>query len=145
MITQLRSHTRTFLFSYIVFRLNFATVVNEHNTAYQTTENSVLLNNYLQFHTFLSCSDSAAYLCYTCQYSENVSLIGYECVTSPGNYSIGPATGVCSAPCYTLRQVSLSKYTVVIAYRQQQKPDLWSISVQLPDSTTKLPISREFC
>ena len=55
--------------------------------------------------------DCAAYLCHTCQYSENVSLIGYECVTSPGNYTLGPATGVCSTPCHTRRQISLSKYT----------------------------------
>ena len=55
------------------------------------------------------CPDCAAFVCHTCQYSENVPLIGYECVTSPANYSLGPATGACSTPCHTLRQISISE------------------------------------
>lgn len=59
----------------------------------------------------------AAFVCHTCQYSENVPLIGYECVTSPGSYSLGPATGVCSTPCHTLRQISISTGSVYYMWR----------------------------
>lgn len=66
---------------------------------------------------FIAWNCRAAFVCHTCQYSENVLALGYECVTSPGNYSLGPATGVCSTPCHTLRQISLSTGSVYYAWR----------------------------
>jgi len=43
----------------------------------------------------LSLDYTLAVRCYSCQYSENPSLIGYECVTSPADYTLGPTTVEC--------------------------------------------------
>lgn len=37
--------------------------------------------------------------CYTCQYSDGPSMIGYECVTSPADYTLGPTTTECADGC----------------------------------------------
>lgn len=59
----------------------------------------------------------SALQCYTCQYSDNPSLVGYQCVSSPDDYVLGPPTGTCTTACQTLRQVSLSTGTIYYAWR----------------------------
>jgi hypothetical protein len=49
----------------------------------------------------LGWRDCEAVLCYSCQYSSNPSLIGYECVTSPADYTGGPTTTECDTGCQT--------------------------------------------
>lgn len=34
-------------------------------------------------------------ICYSCQYSDNPTRVGYECVTSPADYNLGPTTVDC--------------------------------------------------
>jgi len=55
--------------------------------------------------------------CYTCQYSDNAGLVGYECVNNPAGYTLGPATGTCENGCQTLQQITLSTGTVYYAWR----------------------------
>jgi len=43
----------------------------------------------------------SAIRCYSCQYSSHPSLIGYECVTAPWNYVLGPSTTECPTECQT--------------------------------------------
>jgi hypothetical protein len=38
-------------------------------------------------------------LCYSCQYSDNAGLVGWECVTSPADYTLGPTTVQCPGDC----------------------------------------------
>lgn len=38
-------------------------------------------------------------LCYSCQYSDNPTRVGYECVTSPADYNLGPTTTECPSEC----------------------------------------------
>jgi len=58
-----------------------------------------------------------AYQCYTCQYSDNPTAVGLECVNSPADYILGPPTGGCNTPCHTLRQVSLDTGVVFYVWR----------------------------
>lgn len=42
--------------------------------------------------------------CYSCSYSDNPSLVGYECVISPADYVLGPSTTQCDTACSTTVQ-----------------------------------------
>jgi len=42
-----------------------------------------------------SADRSVAVPCYTCQYTDNSAFLGYECVSSPADYTQGPTTVDC--------------------------------------------------
>jgi len=53
-----------------------------------------------------------AVLCYSCQYSDNSALVGYECVTSPADYWLGPSTVECETGCQTEVQSINNWYSI---------------------------------
>lgn len=60
----------------------------------------------------LSLKGTDAITCYSCQYSEHPSLLGYECVTSPADYNLGPTTTECAEACQTEIQ-SINKWSSI--------------------------------
>lgn len=57
------------------------------------------------------------FLCYSCQYSDNPTFVGWECVTSPEDYTLGPTTVQCAGECTAERQEYLGTNTVYFMMR----------------------------